>query len=118
MNGLDVLQLTLYAVAVLLSFACGLYFGLVSIKCGQRPGKGETVKKEDVVELCGLTTIPLVMMICFFGLTIHGIYLAFCTSIVFGFVVVFIEPAPIVISLVYLILGKNLPEIIVSWLKS
>jgi hypothetical protein len=52
------------------------------------------------------------------GLTIHGLYLAFSASIVIGIVALIIEPSPLIISLVYLGFGKDIPQMILQWLSS
>ena len=51
-------------------------------------------------------------------LTFHGLYLAFSASILIGFIVLFVEPAPLILSLIYLGWGKNLAEIAAKWLSS
>jgi hypothetical protein len=67
----------------------------------------------------GLPTIIVAGTLITFGLgvlalTIHGLYLAFSASIILGILVLFIEPAPFIISLCYLLSGINLAEEIVK----
>ena len=66
----------------------------------------------------GITVVWLGAIVAGLGLTIHGLYLAFSASIIFGFVALLVEPSPLVFSLIYLGWGKDLPQIIVQWLSS
>jgi hypothetical protein len=50
--------------------------------------------------------------------TLHGLYLAFSASIIFGIIVIFMWPLPVVFSVVYYKYGINLPEVILKWLFS
>jgi hypothetical protein len=76
--------------------------------------------KNDFTESLGASFAILFIvfsLICV-ALTVHGLYLAFSASIILGIVAFFVEPAPLIFSLVYLVWGKNLPEMIVKWLAS
>jgi hypothetical protein len=48
--------------------------------------------------------------------SIYGLYLAFSASIVLGIIVLFVEPAPFIIGIVYLGWGLNLAEKVMEML--
>ena len=48
--------------------------------------------------------------------TIYGLYLAFSASIILGIIVLFVEPAPLVIGLVMMFWHVNLATEIMSWI--
>jgi hypothetical protein len=50
------------------------------------------------------------------GLTIYGIYLAFCASIILGIIVFFTPPSGLIIGACQFLFGKDLAFIIVEFL--
>lgn len=48
--------------------------------------------------------------------TIYGVYLAFSASIILGIIVLFVEPAPLIIGLVMMFMHVNLATEIMSWI--
>lgn len=60
----------------------------------------------------------VILLVIGLGLTIHGLYLAFSASIVIGIIAIVVEPSPLIISLVYIAFGKNIPQMILQWLSS
>jgi hypothetical protein len=62
--------------------------------------------------------VYILLLVAGLALTIHGLYLAFSASIVLGIIVLIVEPSPLIISLVYIAFGKNIPQMILQWLNS
>ncbi len=58
--------------------------------------------------------VGICLWITSIALTIHGLYLAFSASVVLGIIALFVEPSPLLFSLVYLLAGVNLPEKIMA----
>lgn len=48
------------------------------------------------------------------AMTIHGLVLSFSASVVVGIVAIFLQPLPLIFSLVYLVSGVNLAAKIAS----
>lgn len=65
-----------------------------------------------------LWSIMMLVGLGILGASIHGLILAFSTSILFGLLVLFVEPLPLVIGLVYWFTGTNLAEKIVEWFQT
>lgn len=49
--------------------------------------------------------------------TVYGIYLAFSASIILGFVVLLVEPSPLIIGLVMMFFHKNLAQMLLDFLN-
>jgi uncharacterized membrane protein YvlD (DUF360 family) len=52
------------------------------------------------------------------GLSIYGIYLAFCASVILGIVTLFVSPAGLTFGAVQVFLHTNLPVMIVQWISN
>lgn len=52
------------------------------------------------------------------GLTVYGIYLAFCASLILGVATLCIPPAALIFGVVQFFLHTNLPVMVVQWLQS
>jgi hypothetical protein len=48
----------------------------------------------------------------------YGIYLAFCASLIIGFLALILEPSPVIFGLVMFFFEKDLAQIIYNWLAS
>lgn len=75
------------------------------------------------MKISGLLAAPFILAtLCFAGLligcTIYGLYLAFSASIILGFVVLLIEPSPLIIGLVMFVWHKNLAQMIIDYLSN
>lgn len=66
------------------------------------------VANNTVFALFGLIMIALGLFLI--GVTIYGLVLGFQASIVVGILILFVEPAPLIIGLIYLFTGTNLAE--------
>jgi len=59
--------------------------------------------------------IPLILLgLVSLGLTFHGIYLGFCAGLGIGFIVLLVEPLPLIASLAYIFFGYNIPEAVIN----
>jgi hypothetical protein len=66
----------------------------------------------------GALLVYLMVILSLLGLSVYGIVLAFYASIILGFVVLFTPPSGLIIGLVYVGWGKDIPDLIVKWLGS
>lgn len=56
---------------------------------------------------------------CFaIGISVYGIYLAFCASVILGLISLFIQPAPLVFGLGKFFFGLNLPVMLMTWIHA
>jgi hypothetical protein len=66
----------------------------------------------------GFMLFWILLSLFIIGVSIYGVYLAFCASILFGLIVLITPPSSTVIGLVYIGWGKNLAALVVQWLNS
>lgn len=56
--------------------------------------------------------------LCSTALTIYGIYLSFCASVILGVLVLFFPPASLAFGVIQYFFHTNLPNMILEWLSS
>ena len=97
----------------------GINIGFTRIArwCGLGP------KKESEEDMSGTEVIGLILLVAYFavivgllGLTLYGIYLGFCASIILGIIMIFLEPSGLVVGAVYVFFGKDLAAMLIQWL--
>jgi hypothetical protein len=72
-----------------------------------------------LLEGAAISTIILQFCLAFFllGVSIYGIYLAFCASIILGIIVLFTPPSSTIVGLVMLFTGKNLAIMLMDFIS-
>lgn len=67
--------------------------------------------------LIGVMGMGVLLCLFLFGVSCYGLYCAFSASIILGFCVLFLEPAPLILGLVHLFTNIDLVGEIVTWLN-
>lgn len=75
-----------------------------------------------VLFVFGLPAIAMVTVILSalvaFGISVYGLVLAFSAHVGLGFLALFLEPSPFIIGFVELVWGYNIPEHVLTILRS
>ncbi|GEM_PF-2961970 len=59
--------------------------------------------------------VALLLALAVFAVTVYGLYLAFRANVIFGIIVIFVHPAPLIIGVVKLLFGVDLAQKIVKF---
>lgn len=59
----------------------------------------------------------ILLAIFIIATSVYGLVLAFKASLILGFLALIIEPSPYVFGLIMILLNKNIPEMIMEFLK-